>query len=118
LSLLAADTSRVRVGFLVFCINYRHPSVLAKALITVDHVSNGRLEVGLGAGWYELEYRDNGVPFSAIGVRLDQLEEGIQAVRSLLSNERTTFNGRHFQLRDARCVRKPVQLPHPEPDNR
>lgn len=109
LTLLASDTGRVRVGCLVFCINYRHPSVLAKALAAIDHVSNGRLEVGLGAGWHELEYHANGIPFRPIGVRLDQLEEGIQIVRSLLSDDRTTFKGKHLQLQDARCIPKPVQ---------
>lgn len=109
LTVLAADTAHVRVGCLVFCINYRHPAVLAKALATIDHVSNGRLEAGLGAGWHEMEYRGYGISFPPIGVRQDQLEEGIQIVRSLLTQERTTFNGKYFQMHDARCNPKPVQ---------
>jgi alkanesulfonate monooxygenase SsuD/methylene tetrahydromethanopterin reductase-like flavin-dependent oxidoreductase (luciferase family) len=71
---MAADTTRVRVGCLVFCVNYRNPAILAKALATIDHVANGRLEVGIGAGWHELEYRSYGIHFSPIGVRVDQLE--------------------------------------------
>src|ERR1700756_2396981 len=72
LTLMAAETTRVRIGCLVFCINYRHPGVLAKALITIDHASNGRLEVGLGAGWHELEYGAYGIPFPSIAPRPDQ----------------------------------------------
>jgi F420-dependent oxidoreductase-like protein len=109
LTLLAADTRTVRVGCLVFCISYRHPAVLAKALATIDHVSHGRLEVGLGAGWHEAEYRAYGIPFPAIGVRQDQLEEAIQIVRSLLTQESTTFTGKHFQVQNARCNPKPLQ---------
>ncbi len=101
LTLLAADTSKVRVGCLVFCISYRHPAVLAKAFATIDHVSSGRLEVGLGAGWHELEYRDYGIPFPAIGVRQDQLEEAVQIVRSLLTQDSTTFAGKYFQVQNA-----------------
>ena len=109
LTLLAADTSKVRVGCLVFCISYRHPAVLAKAFATIDHVSNGRLEVGLGSGWHEPEYRDYGIPFPAIGVRQDQLEEAVQIVRSLLTQDSTTFAGKYFQVQNARCNPKPLQ---------
>ncbi len=109
LTLLAADTARVRVGCLVFCISYRHPAVLAKALATIDHVSGGRLEVGLGAGWHEMEYREYGIPFPSMGVRQDQLEEGVQIIRSLLTQDRTTFRGRYFQVQNARCNPKPAQ---------
>jgi F420-dependent oxidoreductase-like protein len=109
LTLLAADTSKVRVGCLVFCISYRHPAVLAKAFATIDHVSNGRLEAGLGAGWHELEYRGYGIPFPSIGVRQDQLAEAVQIVRSMLTQDSTTFTGKYFQVQNARCNPKPVQ---------
>jgi F420-dependent oxidoreductase-like protein len=109
LTLIAAETTRVRIGCLVFCINYRHPGVLAKALTTIDHASNGRLEVGLGAGWHEGEYDAYGIHFPPIATRQDQLEEGIQIIRSLFTQERTTFNGKHFQLREAVCSPKPLQ---------
>ena len=72
-------------------------------------MSNGRLEVGLGAGWHEQEYREYGISFPAIGVRQDQLEEAVQIVRSMLTNESTTFAGKYFQVRNARCNPKPLQ---------
>ncbi|MBI4517272.1 MAG: TIGR03560 family F420-dependent LLM class oxidoreductase [Deltaproteobacteria bacterium] len=109
---LAAATTRVRVGALVYCISYRHPAVLAKAMATVDHVSGGRLELGLGAGWSQIEYDAYGIPFLPIKDRLDQLEEGLQIVRCLFTQPSTTFRGRHFTLTDARCEPKPLQ-PNP-----
>ncbi|HEV8714314.1 MAG TPA: TIGR03560 family F420-dependent LLM class oxidoreductase [Candidatus Binatia bacterium] len=109
LTLLAVDTRTVRVGCLVFCIGYRHPAVLAKALATIDHVSNGRLEVGLGAGWYELEHHEYGLPFPAMGVRHDQLDEAVQIVRGLLTQSSTTFTGKYFRVQNARCNPKPLQ---------
>lgn len=109
LTLLAADTSKVRVGCLVFSIGYRHPAVIAKTLATIDHVSHGRLEAGLGAGWHEPEYRGYGIPFPSLRMRHDQLDEGIQIIRSLLTQDSTTFHSKHFQLQDARCNPKPLQ---------
>lgn len=109
LTVLAADTTKVRVGCLVFCISYRHPGVLAKAFTTIDHVSNGRLEIGLGSGWHEPEYRSYGFPFPSVGVRQDQLEEAVQIIRSLLTQDRTTFTGKYFQMQNAPCYPKPVQ---------
>ncbi len=106
---LAAETRNVRIGSLVYCISYRHPAVLANALVTVDHVSGGRMECGLGAGWSQLEYDAYGIPFLPIKDRLDQLEEGLQIVRSLFTQETTTFRGKHFSLDEARCDPKPVQ---------
>ena len=109
LTLLAADTSRVRVGCLVFSAGYRHPAVVAKALATIDHVSRGRLEAGLGAGWHEPEYRGYGISFPSLRVRHDQLDETIQVVRSLLTQDSTTFHGTYFRLEEARCNPKPLQ---------
>lgn len=109
MALLAADTTRVRAGCLVFSINYRHPAVLANALVTIDHISNGRMECGLGAGWHEAEYRGHGIPFEAIGIREDQLEEGIQVIRLLFTQEVSDFKGKYFQLNGARCNPKPIQ---------
>ena len=106
---LAAETTNVRVGSLVFGMGYRHPAVLAKAAVTIDHVSNGRLELGLGAGWYELEHTALGVPFPPVGVRMDIFEEGVQIIKSMLTQESTTFVGKHFQVRDAFCFPRPVQ---------
>src|SRR5439155_2895724 len=106
---LASETRRVRVGCLVFCVCYRSPGVLAKAAVTIDHLSGGRCELGIGAGWNELEARAFGVPFGSIGARLDLLEETAIVLRRLFDGERVTFEGRHVQLHDALCDPRPVQ---------
>lgn len=106
---LAKETRRARVGCLVFCMAYRHPAVLANALATLDHISGGRVEAGLGAGWSQIEFDAYGIPFLPIRDRLDQLEEGIQVIRSLLTEPVSNFEGKHYRLRDARCEPKPVQ---------
>ncbi len=105
----AAETRRVRIGCLVFCISYRNPGLLAKALSTIDHLSGGRVECGIGAGWHEIEYRAFGIPFAPIGVREDQLEEYAQVLRLLFDQKVSNFAGRHFQLHDARANPKPLQ---------
>jgi F420-dependent oxidoreductase-like protein len=106
---LALATERVRCGSLVYSVGYRHPAVLANAIATIDHLSAGRVTLGLGAGWHQGEYDAYGMPFPAAGVRLRQLEEAIQCVRGLLTEDVTTFEGEHFRLQDARCEPKPVQ---------
>ncbi len=111
LTLLATETSQARIGCLVFCMGYRHPAVLAKALVTIDHVSNGRLEVGLGAGWHEAEYRGYGLPFLPIKERMDMLEEGVQVIKALFTNARSNFAGKYFTLTNAACYPKPLQQP-------
>jgi F420-dependent oxidoreductase-like protein len=106
---LACETHRVRCGSLVYSIGYRHPAVLAKAITTIDLLSDGRADMGLGAGWAEVEYRAYGIDFPAIGTRMDQLEEGIQVVRGLLHDESTSFSGDWFHVSDARNEPRPVQ---------
>ncbi|MBI2152834.1 MAG: TIGR03560 family F420-dependent LLM class oxidoreductase [Candidatus Rokubacteria bacterium] len=106
---LATETKNVRVGCLVFCVNYRHPGVLAKALCTIDHLSGGRVECGIGAGWHEAEYKAFAIPFERIGVREDQLEEAVQVLRLLFTQRIASFKGQYFQLTDARCNPKPLQ---------
>lgn len=106
---LAAETEQVRIGCLVFCVPYRNPAALAKALMTLDHISRGRLTVGLGAGWHEPEFRAYGYDFPGIGTRLDMLEEGIQIVRGMLTQERTSFEGKHYSVVEATCQPAPVQ---------
>lgn len=106
---LACETRQVRVGCLVYCAAYRHPAVLAKALVTIDHVSGGRMECGLGAGWHQQEFAAHGIPFLPIGQRLDQLEEALQIVRSLFERDRTTFEGRYWHLDGACSNPKPMQ---------
>jgi F420-dependent oxidoreductase-like protein len=106
---LAAETRNVRVGSLVYCMAYRHPAVLANAMVTVDHVSGGRMELGLGAGWSQIEFDAYGIPFLPMKDRLDQLEEGVQIIRGLFTQESTTFRGKHYRVNEARCEPKPLQ---------
>jgi F420-dependent oxidoreductase-like protein len=106
---MACETSNVRIGVLVLGMGYRHPAVLANALCTIDHLSGGRLEIGLGAGWHEPEYRAYGIPFPPIKERLDLLEEGLQVVRLLTTRDRSDFAGRFFRLENAACNPKPLQ---------
>jgi F420-dependent oxidoreductase-like protein len=106
---LAKETRNVRVGCLVFCMAYRHPAVLANAMATLDHISEGRVEIGLGAGWSQIEFDAYGIPFLSIRDRLDQLEEGIQIIRSLLQEPVTSFSGKHYRLQNALCEPKPLQ---------
>jgi F420-dependent oxidoreductase-like protein len=110
---LAAVTSRIRLGTLVSPATFRHPSTLAKSVVTADHVSGGRVELGLGAGWHEREHRAYGFPFAEPGVRMEVLEEQIEVVHRLWSDDRVTFEGRHYRLDDVRPFPKPVQRPHP-----
>ena len=110
---LACTTSRVRCGSLVYCVGYRHPAVLAKALATIDHVSNGRADIGLGAGWSQVEYDAYGIPFPPVKVRMDTLEEAAACVRGLLHDDTTTFTGEHFRLTDPQCVPPPLQAKLP-----
>ena len=106
---LAAETSRVRVGCHVLCCAFRNPGILAKSLITIDHISHGRLEVGLGAGWHEAEHVDFGVPFLPPRERLDRFEEAIKIIKSMLTQEVTTFEGKYFTVRNAHSSPRPVQ---------
>lgn len=104
---LAALTTRVRVGCLVFCALFRTPGVLAKAAATIDHISGGRAEIGIGAGWFEEEFRDFGYDFPPIGERLDRLEEALAIVRSLWRESSTTFSGKYYDVNGAVCSPKP-----------
>jgi F420-dependent oxidoreductase-like protein len=106
---LACDTKRVRVGSLVYSIGYRHPAVLAKMITAIDHLSGGRADLGLGAGWAKVEYDAYGIEFPSVGTRMDQLEEAIQMVRGLLHDEVTTIAGSTWSLTDARNEPRPVQ---------
>ncbi len=109
LGALAADTENARIGCLVFYVGYRSPGVLAKAATTLDHLSNGRFELGLGGGWHDQEAKAFGYPFPGIGERLDMLDEATTIIRSLLSQPRTTFSGKHFSVEDASCLPAPMQ---------
>jgi alkanesulfonate monooxygenase SsuD/methylene tetrahydromethanopterin reductase-like flavin-dependent oxidoreductase (luciferase family) len=93
----------------VYSAGYRHPAVLANAMATLDQVAGGRVVLGLGAGWLQQEYDVYGIPFGTVGERMRKLEEYIQCVRGLLTQDRTSFDGEFFTLRDAACEPKPVQ---------
>jgi F420-dependent oxidoreductase-like protein len=110
---LAAVTSRIRLGVLVTGITYRDPSILASEAITVDHISNGRLEVGMGAAWHQPEHQELGIPFPPIKERAERLEEGVQVMRLLMTKDGVSFKGRHYQLENASYHPRPVQKPHP-----
>jgi alkanesulfonate monooxygenase SsuD/methylene tetrahydromethanopterin reductase-like flavin-dependent oxidoreductase (luciferase family) len=111
LTAAAMETRRVRLGALVYCVAYRNPGLHAKSLTTIDHLSNGRVDCGLGAGWHEIEARAYGYDFPRIGVREDMLEEYAQAMRLLFDPDvrRARFAGRHVRLEDAPNNPKPLQ---------
>jgi len=111
LAALAALTSRVRLGLLVTGNTYRHPSVYAAQAITLDHAAHGRFELSLGAAWFEREHRQLGLEFPSLGERMDRFEEALQVIRGLLTTDAFTFEGEHYQVRDATLLPRPVQSP-------
>jgi F420-dependent oxidoreductase-like protein len=113
LTALAQATRRLRLGTLVTGNIYRHPAVLANMAATLDIISGGRLELGLGAGWNEEECAAYGIDLPPLKERFDRFDEACEIIVSLLSNETTDFDGRHYRLREARCEPKPLQRPHP-----
>ncbi len=110
---MAAITSRARLGQLVTCVQYREPAYLAKVAACVDVASGGRLNVGLGSGWYEEEFQALGYDFRTTGARLRRLEESLQVLGLLWSEASASFDGKHYRLREAVCEPKPLQKPHP-----
>jgi len=110
---VAAQTSRIRIGVLVSCNTFRHPALLAKQAVTVDHISNGRLELGIGAGWFRLEHDAYGIPFPVAGELVDRFEEAVEIIDSLMRNDMTTYKGTYFQINDAPFRPGPVQRPRP-----
>jgi F420-dependent oxidoreductase-like protein len=110
---LAEATTTLRLGVLVTCNSYRNPGMLAKAVVTADHVSGGRVELGLGAGWMEEEYAAYGFEFPGVRTRLDQLAETLEIVTRLFTQPRTTVDGRFYRFVDAPFEPKPVQRPLP-----
>jgi len=109
LGALAAETHNARIGCLVFYVGYRNPALLAKAATTLDHITGGRFELGIGAGWHIWEASAYGYPFPDIGTRLDMLEEAAQIIRQMLTQDRTDFAGTHYQVDNASCLPKPIQ---------
>lgn len=106
---IAADTERIRIGCLVFCMFYRNPALLTKTLMTVEHLSKGRLEIGLGAGWHAAEFTAYGYTFPPVKERMDALEEGTRLVRQMLTQERTTFDGERYHTQSAALYPRPLQ---------
>ncbi len=113
LAALSSVTSRVRLGLLVTGVTYRHPSVLAAQALTVDHASHGRLELALGAAWFDKEHRELGIPFPPIADRFDLLEDTLEIVTRLFTGDVVSYEGKRVSLHDASMRPLPVQLPHP-----
>ncbi|KUI31718.1 LLM class flavin-dependent oxidoreductase [Mycobacterium sp. GA-2829] len=113
LAALAAVTQRARVGCIVSSVTFRHPAVLANMAVTVDHISGGRLEFGIGAGWHDAEHRAYGLVYPGPGDRVAMLDEALTVIRRLWTESAVTHRGRFFTLEDAVCNPKPLQDPHP-----
>ncbi len=113
LAMLLARTRRLRGGVMVTGVPYRHPAVLANMAVTVDIASSGRLELGLGAGWFEAECDAYGIELGTIAERFGRFEEALTVIQSLLTRPTTNFEGRYYRLRDAWCQPKALQQPHP-----
>jgi F420-dependent oxidoreductase-like protein len=110
---LAAVTSTVRLGTLVSPATFRHPSLVAKMVTTADHISGGRVDLGLGAGWHEREHEAYGFPFASTHERMDVLEEQLQVVLGNWGDETFSFSGDHYTLHELEAQPKPIQRPHP-----
>jgi F420-dependent oxidoreductase-like protein len=115
LAALGTMTERIRLGTMVSPVTFRHPALLAKSVVTVDHASDGRVELGMGAGWFEREHSAYGFPFPSITERMDILSEQVEIVHRLWDRDEdeVTFTGRHFRLDRCSALPKPVQDPHP-----
>jgi len=113
LTALAMATTTIRLGEMVTCIGYRNPAYLAKITACLDVISGGRTTVGIGAGWYQEEFAAYGYEFPKIGTRLRMLKEACEILKRLWTEERVTYEGRHYRLHDAICEPKPLQRPHP-----
>jgi F420-dependent oxidoreductase-like protein len=110
---LAQATRRARIGSMVTGNTYRHPCITAKMTTTLDHVSGGRFNLGIGAGWFELEHRSFGIDFKTVPGRLAALDEALRIIRGMLTQPKTTLHGKHYTVTDAMCLPAPVQKPHP-----
>jgi probable F420-dependent oxidoreductase len=113
LAALSRETERLRLGTSVLCNGYRNPAVLAKMAATLDVISGGRVDLGLGAGWFQAEFEAYGFPFPAASVRIAQLEEALRIIRAMWSEKNPVFRGDHFSINGALCDPPPVQKPHP-----
>jgi len=110
---LATITRRIRFGQLVLCNSFRNPALLAKMGATIDVISSGRFELGIGAGWHRREHEAYGYPFPKHDIRLEQLSEGVEIIKRMWTEDSPSFDGKHFKIREAYCKPKPVQKPRP-----
>jgi probable F420-dependent oxidoreductase len=110
----AADATRtIRVGSFVFDNDFRHPALLAKEVATLDLLSGGRFELGIGAGWHRPEYEQVGLPFDSAGVRISRLEEALSIIKQFFTQDVVTFTGKHYSVTDLQAFPKPYQQPYP-----
>jgi F420-dependent oxidoreductase-like protein len=110
---IATSTSRIRIGAMVTGMTYRHPSILATEAVTIDHISNGRLELAVGAAWFKGEHDELGIEFPTVGTRAQRLEEGIEVIKLLMTQDNANYQGKHYHLTNAGYHPRPVQRPHP-----
>jgi F420-dependent oxidoreductase-like protein len=110
---LAAVTERIRLGTMVSPATFRSPSILARMVATVDHISGGRVELGLGAGWNQAEHDTHGFPFPELAERMEILDEQLEIIHRQWTDDEFSFDGRHYRLRHSRAQPKPLQQPHP-----
>lgn len=113
LSALASSTHKIRLGTYVLCNQFRHPSLLAKMASTLDNISGGRLELGIGAGWLRLEHAAFGFEWNRRSARIERLRETLEIAKQLWTQNHVSYIGKHFQLKDATLEPKPLQKPHP-----
>lgn len=109
----AAATSQLRVGALMFCNDFRHPAILAKEVATLDVLADGRLDLGIGAGWKDTDYQQTGIAKDRAGVRIERLAESVSVIKGLLGDEPFTFDGQHYSIDGLDNQPKPIQRPHP-----
>jgi alkanesulfonate monooxygenase SsuD/methylene tetrahydromethanopterin reductase-like flavin-dependent oxidoreductase (luciferase family) len=105
---LARETERAQIGVLVYGNTHRHPAILAKEIVTIDHLSGGRALLGIGTGWNEFEHRSYGIPLPSPGIRVAMLDEALTCINGLMTSDRWSFEGTHYQMRDALFSPKPV----------
>jgi probable F420-dependent oxidoreductase len=113
LAAIAMSTASIRIGTMVLANDWRNPLLVAREAATLDWLSDGRLELGIGAGWLTTDYEQLGLPYDRPGVRVERMAEALKLIRDLLSGERITHTGPHYRLTNASCFPRPVQKPHP-----
>ena len=113
IAMAAAHTTTLRIGSLVYDNDYKHPAILAKESATIDLLSDGRLEFGIGAGWMKTDYDSLGLPYDPPAVRVDRFEEALHVIKQCWTGEKFTYNGEHYRVTDYASYPKPVQSPPP-----